>query len=244
MPKVQKPNSSANKYFAYLVEIRKRLLFVISLFIVASIIGFIYYQNVVSLILNYFSFKGVNIVFTNPFQFFTLALNTGLAIAVTIILPVIIYQVLSFLKPALKPKEYTRIIILLPLAMLLFIGGFIYGVVMMKYVVQIFYQASRALSIGNMVDVEKFLSSVIITGLLMGVAFLFPIVMSILMQLGVVKYRVFAHQRPIIYIIFTIFVLLLPPPDILSDVVLFTPLVILFELTLILNRVFFKTHLL
>ena len=81
------------------------------------------------------------------------------------------------------------------------------------------------------------------TGLLMGVAFLFPIVMTILMLLNVVKHSLFEKQRKYAYLIATIFVILLPPPDLLSDVVLFVPLVILFELTLILNRVFLKTHL-
>lgn len=236
MAKVQKPNPSVNKYFAYLTEVRKRLLFVVSLFAVASVVGFIYYQKVIALVLNFFSLKGVNIVFTNPFQFFTLALNSGLAIGIAITVPILVYQVLSFLKPALAGKEYGRIITLLPLAMILFAGGFVYGVAMMKYVLEIFYQAASSLSIGNMLDIERFLSNVIITGLLMGVAFLFPIVMSIFMQLGIVKPSHFAKQRPIIYLIFVVFVILLPPPDLFSDIVLFAPLAILFELTLILNR--------
>lgn len=243
MPKTAVAESSTNKYFAYLVEIRKRLLFAISLFIVSSIVGFIYYQKIIGLILNFYEMKGVNIVFTNPFQFFTLALNAGLAIGIAITIPILVYQILSFLRPALKSKEYRRIMALLPIAFVLFVFGFFYGVAMMRYVVQIFYQASTALSIGNMVDIESFLSSVLITGLLMGVAFLFPVVMSLLMQLGIIKYSSFVHQRSLAYVVFVIFVILLPPPDLFSDVVLLAPLVILFELTLILNRTFLKVHL-
>lgn len=235
--------SHLSKYLPYLLEIRKRLLFVISLFVVGSIVGFIYYQRIITFILNFFSLKGVNIVFTTPFQFFTLALNSGLVVGVVVVIPVLIYQLLSFLKPALRPKEYRLLVAILPLALILFIGGFIYGVAMMKYVVQIFYQTSVKLQIGNVLDVESFLSKVLITGLLMGVAFLFPIAMTILMQLKLAKHKTFVHQRPIAYIIGIAFVILLPPPDLMSDVILFAPLVILFELTLILNRVFLKTHL-
>ena len=242
MPKAKSPNLKENKYLAYLIEIRKRLLFVVSLFLVSSIVGFIYYQKIIGLVLNFFSLEGVNIVFTNPFQFFSLALNSGLIVGVAITFPILIYQLLNFLRPALQSKEYTRILALLPLALLLFIGGFIYGVAMMKYVLQIFYQAATSLSIGNMLDVENFLSKVLLTGLLMGVGFLFPIVMTLLMQLGLVKHSFFVHQRPIIYIIFVIFVIFLPPPDLFSDVVLAAPLVILFELTLLLNRVFLKSN--
>lgn len=233
-----------NKYLPFVLEIRKRLLFVTSLFIVASIVGFIFYQEIIGTVLNFFSLEGVNVVFTTPFQFFSLALNSGLLVGVVVVLPILMHQLLSFLKPALQPKEYKTVLSILPLAFILFFLGFAYGVMMMKYLLQIFYQTSVKLDIGNMLDVENLLSKVLITGLLMGIAFLFPIVMTILMQLRIVKHQVFESQRPLAYIIACVFVVFLPPPDLLSDVVLIAPLVILFELTLILNRLFLKTHLL
>ncbi|KKR63077.1 hypothetical protein A2210_01955 [Candidatus Woesebacteria bacterium RIFOXYA1_FULL_40_18] len=231
-----------DKYYPYLLEIRKRFLFVGSLFVIASIVGFFSYQKIITLILKFFSLEGVNIVFTTPFQFFTLALNCGLIVGVVVVVPVLIFQLLSFLKPALQAKEYRIIVNILPLALILLGAGFIYGVIVMKYLLQIFYQTSLSLQIGNMLDVESFLSSVLTTGLLMGIAFLFPIAMTILMLLNLVKHSFFERQRIYAYLIGVLFVILLPPPDLISDVVLFAPLVILFELTLILNRIFLKTH--
>src|SRR3990170_1410570 len=233
----------SGKYYPYLLEIRKRFLFVGSLFVVASIVGFILYQKILTLILDFFSLEGVNIVFTTPFQFFTLALNCGLVVGVIVVIPVIIFQLLGFLKPALRQREYRILVNILPLTLVLFSLGFGYGVLVMKLLLQIFYRTSVSLQIGNVLDIEKFLSNVLLTGLLMGVAFLFPIVMTVLMLLNLVKHSFFERQRIYAYLIAVIFVILLPPPDLISDVVLFAPLVILFELTLILNRVFLKTHL-
>ena len=233
----------AGKYYPYLLEIRKRFLFVGSLFVIASIVGFALYQKIITLILNFFSLEGVNIVFTTPFQFFTLALDCGLVVGVVVVIPILIFQLLSFLKPALQAKEYRIIVSILPLALVLLGTGFVYGVIVMKLLMQIFYQTSLSLQIGNMLDVENFLSKVLMTGLLMGIAFLFPIVMTVLMLLNLVKHSFFERQRIYAYLICVIFVLLLPPPDLISDIILFAPLVILFELTLILNRIFLKTHL-
>jgi sec-independent protein translocase protein TatC len=235
--------SKDGKFYPYLLEIRKRLLFVGSIFVIATIIGFFLYQNLVIFFLSFFSLKGVNIVFTTPFQFITLALNCGLIVGVVATIPILIFQLLSFLKPALQKREYRIIINILPLSLVLVAAGFVYGVIVMKYMVQIFYQASVSLRVGNVLDIEKFLSSVLLTGLLMGVAFLFPIVMTILMLLKVIKHSFFDNNRLYAYLIFIAFVILLPPPDLLSDLVLFVPLVILFELTLVLNRIFLKTHL-
>jgi sec-independent protein translocase protein TatC len=235
---------AVDKYYPYLLEIRKRFLFIGSLFVIASIVGFFLYQKIIFFVLRFFSLQGVNIVFTTPFQFFTLALYCGLIVGVIVIVPVLTFQLLGFLKPALKSNEYRKMVGILPLALVLFAGGFVYGVFVMKYMLQIFYQVSLSLQIGNVLDIENFLSDVLMTGLLMGIAFLFPIVMTILMLLNLVKHSFFEKQRLTVYLICTVFVLLLPPPDLISDVVLFAPLVILFELTLILNRLFLKTHLL
>lgn len=231
------------QYFPYLLEIRRRLISTLTVFIIASLIGFLFYEHVITFILTFFSLKGVNIVFTTPFQFFTLALNCAIVVGVVAIIPMLLYELLGFLRPALKPKEYKLLTTTLPLALILFAAGFMYGVAIMKYVVQIFYRTSVKLQIGNVLDVERFLSNVLITGLLMGIAFLFPIVMTILMQLKLIKHKNFTGSRSIFYMIGMFFVIFLPPPDLLSDVILFAPLVVLFELTLILNKIFLKTHL-
>ena len=233
----------ASRYYPFLLEIRKRFLFVGSLFVIATIVGFFSFQRIVTLVLGFFSLQGINIVFTTPFQFFTLALNSGLVVGVIVVIPVVIFQLLGFLKPALRQKEYRILVNILPLTLVLFSLGFGYGVLVMKLLLQIFYRTSVSLQIGNVLDIEKFLSNVLLTGLLMGIAFLFPIVMTVLMLLKLVKHSFFERQRIYAYLIAVLFVILLPPPDLISDVVLFAPLVILFELTLILNRIFLKTHL-
>lgn len=229
-----------SKFFPYIIEIRNRLKLALILFLGAALVGFVFYEGIIASILGLFSFEGVNIVFTTPFQFFSLALNCGLVIGVITIIPVLIYEILGFLKPALQPKEYKLLSRILPLGLILFCFGFVYGVGMMKLLVQMFYKSSLKLEIGNILDVESFLSNVLLTGLLMGVAFLFPIVMTGLMQLSVVDRQFFSRQRRTAYLIALVFVMLLPPPDLVSDVILFSPLLVLFELTLLLNRMFLK----
>ncbi len=233
-----------NKYYPYLLEIRKRLLFVMALFVTAAIVGFLHYERIVRWSLHFFNLQGLNVVFTSPFQFFTLAVNSGIFAGLVVIFPLLLYQLLSFLRPALKPREFKIVAAGLPISILLFIGGFAFGVTVMKYVVTIFYQKSVELQIGNILDIELLLSKIIMTGSLMGVAFQFPIVMSVLMHFHIVKYKAFAAQRPLAYLLALTFVMFLPPTDLMSDALLVLPLVILFELTLLLNRWVLKSHLL
>lgn len=229
-----------NRYFPLLAEVRRRLLFVLSIFILFGVFGFFYYEKIVTFTIGLLDLDGVNIVFTSPFQFLNLAISSSLSIGLIVTIPLLIYQLLIFLKPALKVKEYRSVMSLLPISIVLFIGGFAFGFLMMKYVVTIFYTKSVELNIGNMLDISRLLTQILVTSTFMGLAFQFPIVMSILMDFKIVTHKMFASQRPIAYVIAICFAAFMPPTDILSLVLLTLPLILLFEFTLMLNRVFRK----
>lgn len=231
----------ANRYFPYLMEVRKRLFFVASIFLISTTLGFIYYEKIITTSLGIFNLEGINIVFTSPFQFIELSINSGLLVGLVAIFPLMIIQVMAFLKPALKKSEYRLVISLLPLSIFLFIFGFTYGIFIMRYVLVIFYERSLALSIGNFLDVSRFLSQILVTSALMGLAFQFPVVLTILMRLRVITRQALSKQRMIAYSSSVIFAAFLPPTDLLSLALLTVPLVILFETTLLLNKVVFKT---
>jgi sec-independent protein translocase protein TatC len=233
--------STINHYSPFLYEVRKRLLFLFAVFALASSLGFFYSEKIINFSLRVFQLKGVNIVFTSPFQFVDLAVNCAVLTGVIIIFPLILIQVMSFLKPALKKKEYRLILSLLPFSIILFLTGFVFGVVVMRWVVVIFYQKSLELSIGNFLDISRFLSQMLTTSALMGLAFQYPIVITILLRLRVIKYQNIVKQRLWAYIASLVFAILMPPTDLLSMVLLTIPLVILFEITLILNRFIIKT---
>lgn len=232
-----------NTYFPYLMEVRRRLMLAACMLLIGSALGFFYYEKIVAFTLRMLDLQGVNIAFTSPFQFFGLSISCALVVGTLFAFPVLVLQLMSFLKPALKPREYKAVVYMIPISILLFALGFGFGVVMMRFVVQLFQNKSVSLNIGNLLDVTQLLSQIMVTSALMGLAFQFPIVMTFLMKLKVVKYRVFAKQRPFAYIAAMVFAALMPPTDLLSLFLLTFPLVLMFELTLILNKVFLKSHL-
>ena len=173
MPKTQELQleESINKYYPFLMEIRKRLLFLATIFVVSAVGGFFYYERIVRIIVDFLSLDGINIVFTSPFQYLNLAVDVAFLVAVIVIFPVIIYQIITFLRPALKKSEYNLMISLIPIGFFLFIFGFIYGVVMMRYVMQLFFEKSVELNIGNMLDISSLLSKIVSTSTFIGLAF-------------------------------------------------------------------------
>ncbi len=232
------------RYSPYFSEIRKRLTFTACLLIITSIIGFIYADRVIGLIVEAFGIKGVNIVFTSPFQFINLSLTISLLMGATILFPLIIFQIISFLKPALTNKEFKLILYLLPVSILLFIGGVVFGIVIMHYIVGAFYLESVKLNLGNFLDISNLISHILIISILMGFTFQFPVVITILMRLKLIRHQTLTKRRFWIYAGSAMLAGLLPPADIPSTVAYFLILVVLFELSLLLNRYILKSHLL
>lgn len=127
------------KYSPFLVEVRKRILFTLSVFAVATLVGFFFYEKIIKFLIDILGLRGVNIVFTSPFQFINLAISCGVATGLVLTFPLLIIQILSFLKPALKEKEYKMIVRFLPFSLFLFLIGFAFGALIMKWQIEIFF---------------------------------------------------------------------------------------------------------
>lgn len=223
------------KYSPYFKEARKRLIFTLFVFGFSTIIGFTFYEQIIRLLIGALSLEGVNIVFTSPFQFINLAITCGISTGLIVGLPILIYQILHFLKPALKFKEYKMILRFLPLSLFLFVGGFVFGSIIMRWQIEIFLTRSVSLGIGNILDISGLLSTVFLTSAIMGIGFQFPIILLIFLRLGLIKHKQLSKKRPWAYLISFIFTLFLPPDSILADLTLTLPLVFLFELTLFMD---------
>lgn len=226
----------AQKYATFFSDIRKRLLLIIIVFAVSTLIGFSTYGQILKFLVGILSLEGINIVFTSPFQFINLAISCGVATGIIIAFPLLLYEILSFLKPALKENEYKTIVKYIPLSLLLFLIGFVFGVFIMKWQINIFIDRSVTLGIGNILDISKLLSVVLLTSALMGLGFQFPIVLLILMRLGVLKRQGLTRIRKWVYLASFLFALVLPPDSILADVLLSLPLIILYEFTILIGR--------
>ena len=229
-------NQAVTRYLPYLQEIQRKLYVLLAVIFASGVLGFIYYQRILSFVLQFFNLKGITIVLTNPYQFFDLAVNTGLATGVITAFPLIIIYILRFLKPALKPREYRLLLRLVPISLILFVAGFAFGAWVMQFVINLYSQTAIDFSIGNIWDISHFFAQVIIVGLCLGLVFQLPVIMTLLLRLKIVKREVFTTKRRYAYAAILILAAVLPPNDIISLAILTTVPLLLFEVALLFNQ--------
>ncbi len=230
----------AEQYSPFIREIRTRILVIACVFIVAMIGGFVFYENIIKILIDVLSLRGINIVFTSPFQFINLAISCSIAMGLVCVFPLVTIQILAFLKPALRKDEFRMVLRLLPFSLILFVMGFSFGIVVMKWQIQLFLTKSVSLGIGNVLDISQLISTVLLVSVFMGIAFEFPIILLLLMRIGVVKHGTLRKQRLWVYLGSLLFAILLPIDSIVADVLLALPLIIMYEGTILMHRMFKK----
>jgi sec-independent protein translocase protein TatC len=238
LPSFDSPQIKAavEKFAPFLHEVRRRVVVTVLFFVASTSFGFFFYEKIIGLLLHLMNLQGVNIVFTSPFQFINLAISCGVASGVIITFPLILYQLMSFVKPALQKREYTLVMRLIPFSLILFALGFCFGALVMKWQIDIFLTRSISLGIGNVLDISQLLTTIMLTAALMGVLFEFPIVLLLLMRFGVVKRQFLSKYRFYVYVISFVIAVFLPPDSILADILLSLPLILMFECTLLFDR--------
>jgi sec-independent protein translocase protein TatC len=163
-------------------------------------------------------------------------MSVGFFFACAVMVPLFIFHLYTFFKPGLLKKERRIFFLSLPISLGLFILGFSYSAGMLYYAIQFIAKINISLGIVNYWDIRLFISEIVITSSLLGVLFIFPLFITILIRLGFLNVNFLKSKRRHAIAIIFIIVSLLPPTDGISLILMAAPLMLMFELTILLNR--------
>jgi len=224
------------RYKPYLLEARKHLFVVAIIFIIGALIGLFNSQQIFKFVLSLFSFQGVGIITTSPYQYISLSLTISFIVGILFSLPYALFRSFLFFKPALKPSEVRLLIFFAPLSILLFVIGFLFGLWITQQVINFYSSVWGESGVNNYWDIQKFFSQIIFTSFLTGLIFQVPIVVTLLIRLNIVKRSIMVKKRKYVYLLLLVVAVFLPPTDLFSLIMLTLPLFFLFEFGLLLNR--------
>lgn len=227
---------SVSRYGQYFEELRLRLFSLTKIFVIVFALGFFITSPAIKFIMSHLDISGVTIVTTSPFQLIDLAMSVGFFTACIITIPIFIYHLYSFLKPGLLPSERKIFILSLPLGLLLFIIGFAYGAGMLYVGVKLIASVNVGLGVANYWNISTFISQIVLSSSLLGLLFIFPIVVRFLIKTEILSIDFLRSKRRHAVVVIFLIVSLLPPTDGLSLILMALPLLLIYELTILFNR--------
>lgn len=225
-----------DEFLPYLEDLRSRLYRGVILFILAFFGGFFLTGTILKKILDFVHLDEVTIATSSPFQFIEVAMDFGFFLAIIVTVPYIIYSFYVFIMPALTLSEKVNLLKSVPLSALLFIVGFVYGFFTLNYALGVLAAINVRLGVANFWNIGQFLSQIFTTSALLGFVFEFPLLLTALIKLKIIDSTILKNKRKFAYFLMFTVTAMLPPTDIVSLIAMTLPLMVLYELTILLNN--------
>ncbi len=169
---------------------------------------------------------------------FTTTLTVATYGALVLSMPVLLWQLYAYIMPAFSPREKRAVVPILILFPILFLAGlaFAYWVVMpaaVKFLLN-FNDSQFNIQVRAR-DYYGFFGMAMVAG---GLVFQMPLVILGITRLGIVSAQQIAANRRYAYLVIAILAAALPGVDPISMLIEMVPLLVLFELSILLARVF------
>ncbi len=169
-------------------------------------------------------------------QFGTHMMVSAIA-GIIVAFPYIFYQLWSFIKPGLRQNERNLAKGIVFYASMLFFLGVLFGYyVLAPMSIQFLgtYQVSAAVQ--NQISLDSFISTVTSLSLSTGVVFEMPIVIYFLAKLGIISSAFLKKYRKHAFVVVLIIAAIITPPDVLSQLIVTGPLMMLYEAGIIVAK--------
>jgi sec-independent protein translocase protein TatC len=155
-------------------------------------------------------------------------------------MPYILYQLWSFIAPGLYRNEKRLIAPLMFGSTLLFYGGIAFAYYVVFPVVFAFFSSVAPEGVTIATDISSYLDFVLKLFFAFGVAFEIPIAIILMCWTGVTTPDSLRTKRPYIVVGAFVIGMLLTPPDIISQTMLAVPMLLLFEVGIIIASLYYR----
>jgi sec-independent protein translocase protein TatC len=165
-------------------------------------------------------------------MFFTVLIVGGLVIA----FPYVFWEFWSFIKPGLTKKESSKTQGAIFWVSLLFFIGILFGYfVLAPYTVNFFANFQLDENIENRWSVGSYIDTLVPLILGTGLAFQLPLAILFLTKIGVVSPSYLRRVRKYAIVVIVIIAGVITPPDVISQVIVAVPLLLLYEVSILLS---------
>lgn len=234
-------NQTSASFLPFLIELRKRLLSSLLIFLIVFAILFFFANDLyayLALPLLKQLPAGHNLIATQVTAPFLVPLQLTLLVAFFLTIPVFLYQLWAFVAPALYRHERKQVWILLAASTVLFYAGVAFAYFAVFPLVFKFLTHTVPPGVSVSPDISQYLDFTLQLFLIFGVIFEIPVATILLIKSGVTSRERLITWRPYVIVLAFVLGMLLSPPDVLSQVLLAVPMWLLFEIGIFLAPLF------
>lgn len=227
----------------HLIELRRRLIYCIVTVLVFFVICYFFAQDIYNFLLIPYRIAAggetrIDMIYTAPQEFFFTQLRVAFFGAIALSFPMLAAQLYMFVAPGLYRNERKAFLPFLIATPVLFVlGGALVFFIVMPLAMQFFLSMQQTgegqVHIQLTARVSEYLHLITTFILAVGLCFQLPVLLTLLARAGVVSSQWLRQQwRYAVVIIFAV-AAILAPPDVVSQIGLAIPTLLLYELSIL-----------
>lgn len=231
-------------YIKHLSELVRRLTRVLILFVVLFIGAFFFADHILQYLKNDPAASQISWHAFHLTDAIRVYMQIAFIVALGLTIPFALYQLWGFAAPGLEEKERRPILLYLPAAILLFVLGVLFAYVILFPMVVEFLSA-MAVNVGaeQKIGIAQYFGFLFNLILPFGLIFELPLVVMFLTRIGIINPKTMSKMRKISYLVLVVIATFVTPPDPISDILVAIPLILLFEISLLLSRLVYRKRL-
>jgi sec-independent protein translocase protein TatC len=177
---------------------------------------------------------GKQLLFTSPMEPFVIALKLSLAIGVVLALPVLLYQLWAFLRPALYKRERKIVLPVVFSGVGLFVGGAAIGFYVVLPLALPVLLGFATKSLAPMITADTYFSLTLAVVMVFGAVFEIPLLMLMLIYLRIVSSAFLRrHHRTFIMVNAVASAILTPGDLLVMTLIVMVPVQVFYELSIV-----------
>lgn len=213
-------------FLDHLEELRGRVVQFLFVYLVCCFLAY----NLTGSILPYIIKPVGAVVFNAPGEAFSAYMLLTLLVGLVISLPFLLYQIWAFAWQALTEKERKYILLFGPLSLVFFLAGGAFAYFVIVPIAVKFLLSFSSPYVVPMIGIQSYISFLGSFLLSFGIVFELPLVLMFLVKIGVATPEFLRQFRRHSIMVILILSAVLTPPDVVSQLLMAVPLILLYEL--------------
>lgn len=231
-------------FLDHLEELRWRIIWSVLALLLGTVVGFFIVQHydVLGLLKRPIAalLPEGKLFVTRPTDAFIITLKLAVLVGAVLAAPIVAWQAWIFLAPALYEHEKRFVVPTLLSAVVLFaLGALVAYLWILPAALRILFSFQRA-DLEFIITANEYFNFAALFILAFGLVFELPLVMVLLAAFGLVDPALFARNRPIALVVAAIASALLTPPDVFSMLMMLAPVMILYELGIMVGKLLWR----
>lgn len=227
----------------HLRELRNRILVCVVLLVVAMVAALNYAPKLVTMLLDIGRAYEYEFVYIAPqellMQYFSISLIAGICVT----LPVILYQTWAFISPGLQKNENFFFLMAMSFGLICFCAGVYFAYrIMLPFMLYFLISLSSGSGVTASISVQNYMSFLMTIFIIFGMVFELPVVSVLLTQMGLLKVQWMKKGRRVVIVVIFVISALITPPDIISQIMVAIPIMLLYELSIVLSSIAWKAR--